>query len=372
MSSNDITNVMLEYNIEKIKHIIIKKVIHKIYEYGCVIYGGFVRDYIIADYYTSLYDKKFKNSKNYDKNFWNKQFDLETLHRTLISKDINICVYNIDVIEKMLNEMNELITNDFGKINVHYNTINNFCMDDNNSGSLLYKYIIIVGYIPYITMGTAIDIQLNIVLCKNILNKPPFKKLDFLCNAFLMTREGIHISNNTGIEKLDNLSIIDRKAVECKIINDIVNFRTDYCINFSNINTANLNIVNITNYACLRIEKMVNRSCKWQINNLPIVIHHPNKHSKSRRICNICLQFIKKTTYIASIYALDSNKNLCYFTHKDCFFQYIYKQIDSKLNSLQEDVYSRENKEEFYLKCPTRNILDFNIKNSSEIIEKYL
>ena len=383
MSSQDIT---IEYNVEKVRHIFIMKLIDKIYEYEGIIYGGFVRDYIIADYYKSLYDKKFKNSKNYHKNYWNKQFDLETLHRTLIPKDINICMYNIDHVEKMVRELNELINNDFGMINVeiHYkkinNNINNYNIDnlyaDNNLGLLyIYKYIITIGYIPYISKGYTIELQINIVICKNILNRPPFNKLDFLCNAFLMTRDGINISNNTGIEKLDYLNMVDKKEVEYKIIKDIVNFRTDYCINFSNMQIGNnLNLVNIAKYACLRIEKMIDRRGKWQINNLPIVIEHPKKHLNTRSICNICLENIKKTDCIISVDVLNSSKNLIKGSvmHKNCFFEYMYKQIDGRLNNLSEDIYYPENADDFYLKCPMRNVLDFNIKNSSEIIENYL
>ncbi len=58
--------------------------------------------------------------------------------------------------------------------------------------------------------------------------------------------------------------------------------------------------------------------------------------------------------------------------HKNCFFEYIYKQIDGILNNLSEYIYYPENANDFYLKCPMRNVLNFNIKNSSDIIENYL
>ena len=385
MSSQD-QDISFEYNLNKVKNIFIMKIIDKIYDYKGIIYGGYVRDFIIADYYKSLYDKKFKNSKNYEKNYWNKQFDLETLHRTFDPKDINICMYNICETDKMLKEINELINNDFGMINVELNykkinnNINNFNINnlytDNNLGVLyIYKYTMNVGYIPYISKGHALDIKLNIVICKNNNSKPPFNKLDFLCNAFTMTREGISISRNTGIEKLDNLSIVEIKELEYKIIKDIVNFRTDYCINFHNMRAGNnLNPVNITKYSCLRIEKMINKSCKWQINNLPFIIEYPKKHSNTRTNCSICLENIRKTDCVLSIEVLNSKNDLikCSFMHKDCFFKYMYKQIEDKMTYIHEDVYYPENCEEFYLHCPMRNLLDFDIKNNSENIEKYL
>lgn len=378
MSSQDI---IIQYNIEVIIHLFITKIVNKIYEYDGIIYGGFVRDSIIADYYKSLYDKKFKKSKNYYKNYWNKQFDLETLYRTLIPTDINICMYNKDIVDKMLKELNDIIINDFGTMNVnlHYKkinnnitnyNINNLCTNDNIV--YIYKYNIIVGYIPYIFKGSIFDLQLNVVICKNTLIRPPFNKLDFLCNAFIMTREGIHISNNTGIEMLDNLTIIDKKKVEYKIIKDIVNFTTDYCINFNNMqNGNNLNFVNITKYVCTRIENMINKSCKWQINNLPIIIEYPKKHSNTRNICNICYKNIKKIDCIVKV---ESNNTTTKgsIMHKKCFLEYIYNQIDAKLNYLSEDIYNLDDSDEFYVKCPMKNILDFNIKNSSEIIIKYL
>ena len=358
-----VVNNVIKYNIEYIKYELNTKIIDIIYKYNGIIYGGFVRDYIIIEYYKSMYYKKFKNSKNY----WNKQFYNETLPRIMNSDDFNICLYNKEDADKMICELNNLINIDFGMINVsvEYKKINNNIKSGNINALYVdntiglhyrYNYELKVGNIPYICKGNTIYISFNILTCNNIKFKPPFNKLDFLCNAFIMTKDGISISPNTGIERLDNLNILEKKEAEYSIIKDIINFKTEYCMKFSNFieNITVLNLLNINKYACLRIERFISKPFKWEINNLPIVIQYP-KNSKK---CNICFSKIKKNDCVILSHTINYNNSMM---HKNCFFEYIYKQIEHKLITIKIDGYYHE---DVNLICPIGNKLLFDSKNS--------
>ena len=181
-----------------------------------IIFGGFVRDTIIKDYYSNIYWKN-KNLKTYN-NFWNEKYDLETFHRTTIPKDIDVCLYEEVNVHLMINEITSIIVNDFGLQNVKITT--KLLNKDENKyfnryidNLYKYEYTINVGAIPYITKGTQINIMLDIVVSNNKYIMPPFNKLDFLCNGFVMTRnsiakhKNINLSSSTGTD-IDNLDCV--------------------------------------------------------------------------------------------------------------------------------------------------------------------
>jgi hypothetical protein len=361
-----VQNNSIKYNIDYIKDVLNTKIIDIVYKYNGIIYGGFVRDYIIIEYYKSLYYKKFQSLKNY----WNNQFDKDTLPRIMNPRDFNICIYKKDDADKMICELNELINNDFGMINVgiEYKNINNnikngninaLYIDDSIGLHYYYNYKLTIGNIPYIREGITINVSFNIITCTNTKMKPPFNKLDFLCNAFIMTKEGISISSNTGIERLDNLNILEKKEEEYNIIKDMVNFRTEYCIKFSNFmkNNAIFNVLNINKYACLRIERMISKPFRWEIKNLPIVIQYP-KNSKN---CYMCFNKIKRKDCMV---LLHSNNHKISIMHKNCFFEYIYKQIENKLIAIRIDGCHQK---DVNINCPIGNKLLFDSKSKNNI-----
>lgn len=96
-------------------------------------------------------------------------------------------------------------------------------------------------------------------------------RLEFLCNGFIMTDHTICLSNNTGTA-IDKLEILEKKELENKIIKQMINFTTDYCMKIPASKTDNkYAIFRYNKQACKRIQKLFNHRFTWEIRNLPIM-----------------------------------------------------------------------------------------------------
>jgi hypothetical protein len=379
-------NIKVSYNISNIKSIItwdIKKIIFK---WKGIIFGGFVRDFIISEHYAQLfYEKKFKYNST---NFWNEQFDPETAARTLIPTDIDVCLYNEQDVGNMVNEITALFNREFGQANVKYVRQTHLSKSsdfkgyiDNPIGNLYtIVYTITVGEIPYVSVGTVFNIAFDIVTTAKRHLKPPFNKLDFLCNGFIMTdHKEISLSNFTGTE-IDNLKFVDKKEVESKIIKDIINFKTDYCLKFIKIADTNMYAsIKYNEQACKRIEKMCNKKYAWTIENMPIIIDQLKKNIGTSKNCCICQDYIKKKHRFVSLPTFDSNNKIIKGMpiHADCFFKYMTSQIQDKRMDYENNLYIAENDVGYedcrtFLRCPMRNKINFNVDNITSVINKYL
>ena len=379
-------NIKVSYNISNIKSIITWDIKNIIFKWRGIIFGGFVRDFIISEHYARLfYEKKFKyNSAN----FWNEQFDPETVARTLIPTDIDVCLYNESDVGCMMNEITTLFNREFGEANVKYAQQTHMSKSsdfkgyiDNPVGNIYtFVYTITVGAIPFVSIGTVFNIAFDIVTTTKRHLKPPFNKLDFLCNGFIMTdHKDIALSNCTGTE-IDNLKLVDKKEIESKIIKDIINFKTDYCMKF--IKIANTNMYASIKYneqACKRIEKMCNKKYAWTIENMPIIIEQLKKNISPCKNCCICQDYIKKKERFVSLPTFDSNNNIIKGMpiHSKCFFKYMTSQIQDKRADYENNLYIPENDVSYedcrtFLRCPMRNKINFNIDNIKSVIDKYL
>jgi len=84
-------NVKITFSTERIKYIVYENIKNLIFENKGIVYGGFVRDYIISDHYKRLYNQT--NSYNTSA-FWNKLIHPETAARTIVANDIDACMYS--------------------------------------------------------------------------------------------------------------------------------------------------------------------------------------------------------------------------------------------------------------------------------------
>ena len=371
-------NIKISYNVNYIKNNIFWDIKNIIFKWKGIIYGGYVRDYIISQHYKSLFWDKFDMQKYTGKDFWNEKIDTDTLLRTLNPNDIDVCVHSESDLSNMIAEIRSSINNRFGEANVMVDST--FVSESGNDyieracGSFYsYDFKILFGAVPYITEGVEINIKIDVVYSKSKM-MPPFNKLDFICNGFIMTNHNtINLSSCTGT-KIDSLSILKKKEIEFKIIRDIVNLRTDYCMKFPNT-TEMYMIVRYNEQACKRIEKMAAKKMMWNIQNMPIIIEQhkePQKiHAESNELCCICCDTIKNKEKKVTIPVFDSNNKVMHgsYFHTDCFFRYLKSQIQNKISEISEEECNLDN---MFLRCPLRNSIDFNCKNFSEIIEKYL
>jgi hypothetical protein len=374
-------NIKISYNINCVKHHIFWDIQNIIFKYRGIIFGGYVRDTIIREHYCNLY---WKNEKNLRKDFnslWNEKNDPETLPRTIVPNDVDVCLYEEKDVENMMGEITTIIYQQFGSENVKI-TKTLLSKDDNSyterpRGSLhKYDYEIIVGGIPYICSGVQINIRLDIVVSYNRM-MPPFNKLDFLCNGFVMTGNRIiNLSSSTGTE-IDKLSLLEKKEIEYKIIKDMVKFKTDYCMQYPVVQTDDIfRGVKYNEQAFKRIQKMVSRNNMWTIGNMPIIIEEYAvslpKNTINYKSCCICCDNIRYKDKTVAVPVLDSNKNIIKGSqmHVDCFFKYLNSQIQNRMIEIEEN--SLQNYEHAFIKCPMRNYLDFNCKSIKNIIDKYL
>jgi hypothetical protein len=239
--------------------------------------------------------------------------------------------------------------------------------------------------VPYFSDGTTFNIMFDIIAMDKKHIKPPFNKLDFLCNGFIMTdHNDIALSNFTGTE-IDKLKLVEKKEIESKIIKDIILFKTDYCLRFKDIAKKNIYAsIRDNDQACRRVEKMCNKKYPWTIENMPIIIVNPKKQigdgacGTGAKICCICYDGIKNKERSVAFPLFDSNNNMIQGTpmHTYCFFKYMFSQIQDKKKDYENNSYNNDNLEledcRTFLRCPMRNNINFNADNIVSVIDKYL
>ena len=85
-----------------------------------IVYGGMVRDEIIATHYKSLFDEFVKSMTNkpYDK-FWNKGFHRESSKRLLVPEDMDIYFKNNEHATAFIRKITTYAEEFNGHLNVH-------------------------------------------------------------------------------------------------------------------------------------------------------------------------------------------------------------------------------------------------------------
>ena len=374
------TNVKINYNSNYVKYCIMADIKNIIFKWNGIIFGGFVRDSIIHNHYANIFYNKFDDYKS----MWNEQFDIDTLPRTIVPNDIDVCLYDRDDINNMIKDITQHINNKFGMSNVTMTSVEIiYSVDDKFdkyiapcSGILHnYQYTISIGKIPYVTEGIVLNVNLDIIECKIKGLSPPFRKLDFICNGFIMTKNDlIYISPNTGTD-IDKLTFVQKKEIEYKIIRDIVNFKTDYCLDFSrgidSDNYTSTSDVRLTEQACRRIEKMVLKKNMWTIGNMPFIIDK-NCEEFSNKNCCICCDSFKKKDRVAYVPFNGQKTNSKQYPpmHAECLFKYLNSQIRNIMEEINNsDLYLYDS---VFLKCPMRNMLNFDCRSIKNVIDNYL
>jgi len=256
-------------NENKIKHQMLRQIQNFLIENGFCIYGGYVRDTIVHDYYAKKFYKKmgvYADTKLYsDENFLP-----EYKGRLVVPKDID-CFFNgtskdlIECIQKL--------------------TKKGFDVDKDFEVCRVYPKFEGVDFVStkirlsnYTLLGLKhIFVKIDICHGTSVGLKPPFGKLDMLCNAFLLTKNGTQISDNTGTF-LDECDAIERKLFELKIIKDMLSFKTKIAETIFNPKYKHVESINTLQFSenlksgisqiltvegFYRVSKMVNRG--WDV-----------------------------------------------------------------------------------------------------------
>ena len=361
--------VKINFSPDRIKYITFELIKTSVFDNNGIIFGGFVRDMIISDHYKSIYNNC--NEYNFHK-FWNKRFQPETAARAIVANDMDICMYTEEDVAKFIILLQNIFNKRFGYSNVSSTDIT---VNSNDSyfhiPIKLHKklsYKITVGKIPFVFSGIEISFDFDIIIPRNAKILPPFNKVDMLSNVFILNKTGIVMSNNTGTI-IDNMSILNKQKIATSIMCDIVEFKTEFCMrNYSDDFTCGN--FNYNSKVIQRLNKMLFRSFKWNITNLPFLICEEKKNNNCDEICCICMSNFKKNDKILKVFSDNSTntEKICTnITHDKCLFKYFESQLDVQK---QDGI---ENYDNFQFRCPTtRNLLNFKLcaENISEIIRK--
>ena len=214
--------VKINFTPDRIKYILFNNIKKIVFENNGIIFGGFVRDMIISNHYKTIYN----NHNKYDiHKFWNKFYQPETAARALVARDMDICMYSEDDISNFLTALQDVFNTENGYSNISSSILS--VSDSDQYFNLPIKmhkkinYTVTVEKIPFVHTGIEMSFDFDIIIPINTKISPPFNKLDFLSNVFILTNYGISISNNTGTI-IDTMSILQKQKITNIIMNSKV------------------------------------------------------------------------------------------------------------------------------------------------------
>lgn len=185
------TSSIITFDFNQVRYKFISQVAKDIQDLGGVIFGGFVRDKMIHDHFATKYYENPNNSNNFDASYSDPSWDPETVHRLLVPKDIDVWIQsNPDRFIRKIENLGYEVQKRFNR------TLYGF--SDVDHCSVLVKWR---GSGP--VLGNRLRVQVDIISTSSHVAESfgaPFGKCDLSCNGFIMTKDGIHLSRNTGQE----------------------------------------------------------------------------------------------------------------------------------------------------------------------------
>jgi hypothetical protein len=314
-----------------------------------IIYGGLVRDEIIATHHKSLFDnyEDEECEDNHDKyaKFWDKSYHPESKFRTLIPNDIDIYFKNNEISHAFITKIRNFVEEHKGTLYMR----NGFLYTTNHQ--FIHKKITMIFKVgkTFCTSGFRISINMDVVINTNpeITIEPPFNNADFSCNVFIMSKIAenkyeIRLSKNTGT-KLDTLSFVKKSQFQANILNDLIEGRTEF------VRKNDLPDAEYING--LRILKMLTHYYNLKITNL---LFREIEYQKTDNICDICQLSFDENEKQEPLIEILTNKYSTYQMHKSCFVQYLSNEITKRYVNTSTNCIE--------CKCTRRNV--FNFKNS--------
>jgi hypothetical protein len=352
---------MVEVLPERVKRTIYNNLKRIAFQHDGIIFGGMVRDEIISEHYKAKYYANLQGRFD-GKKFWNPSHNPQTSARTLNAEDMDISFTRSEDADNFIDAAISMIKEDIGCSDADY-TLEELLHQNTQYSAFILKSVrrltfdVYLGKIPFYFSGYKITISIDIVMPEDSKLLPPFKSLDMLCNAFIMTKHGKMLSNHTGTH-LDRLSDMQKMKASASIMHDIVNFTTDFTLGTklrSDVGSFKYN-----KYAFKRIDKMLSKSPAWTIRDLPFDITKVVQEDKQHECCICSNHFLKNSRKITfHIHKQDEKTQETKIIpssilHEGCLVKYIEHQIsDHELH------HPFEEHDEFAFKCPFRNPIDF-------------
>jgi hypothetical protein len=321
-----------------------------------IIYGGMVRDEIIATHFKSKFDEYYADGPDVKySRFWDTSYHPESSKRALIPNDMDIYFHNNSSAEEFIKKITKYFNDYNGKIYI------TDCVLYAIERHYIHKKINI-----YLKVGRSIcntgyrmKLDIDLIINNDERNKiePPFNNGDFTCNLFVMSKIAhnqyeIRLSRNTGT-KLDTISIVDRSKFQSKILSDLIKEKTEFIRNIQSPATEYMNGI--------RIFKMLNHPYIKITNVLFKEIE--NNTNIEDCICDICQISIKDEEKPSKeLVKIITNKHAPNIMHKSCFKDYLQTEVRKKyVNTITNEI---------ECKCTRRNV--FNFKNSYKYSSLYL
>jgi hypothetical protein len=330
-------------NLNKEKRILFNIIKMMVINCDGIIYGGLVRDEIIATHHKSLFDE-LNDEDKYSK-FWDKSYHPESKFRTLIPNDIDIYFKNNEIAQTFITRISSFSEQNKGTLFMRNGFL--YSMDQryiHKKMSLIFR----LGK-TFCNSGFKVEINMDVVVnnTATITIEPPFNNADFSCNIFVMSktennRYEIRLSKNTGT-KLDEMQFVKKAQLQAKILNDLIEGNTEF---IRSIDTPDTEYVN-----GLRIIKILTHPYNFKISNL---LFKEIENEKSENVCDICQTSFDDSEKQEPLIEILTNKYATYSMHKSCFMQYLANEISKK--------YVNTSTNNIECKCSRRNV--FNFKKS--------
>lgn len=369
--------VKINFTPDRIKYLMFEEIKKTVFNHNGIIFGGFVRDMIISDHYKENYNGVNKYSIH---KFWNRMYQPETAARTIVANDMDICMYKEEDVNEFIDTLRDTFNNRVGYANISSSMIS--VTSENSYFRIpihLHKkinYTITIGKIPFVHSGVEISFDFDIIVPRNPKLMPPFNRVDMLCNVFVLNKQGVVMSSNTGTI-IDQMSILNRQKMSLRIMEDIVKFKTQFCMgNYTDNYTCGSFSYNRKVFE--RLNKMLFKTFKWNVENMPFVLgeHKTNAaapydssySSDSSDKCCICLTNYRNNDRVFKVFINKSTdtEQVCSIAHDKCIFKYFETQLE---NAKQDKT---EGGDDFQFRCPMRNVMNFKkfAENIDDIIRE--
>lgn len=304
----DFTQKTQTVNLNKVKYLMMEKLVDLLIENNAVIFGGFVRDKYIHDHYADIFHEK---SLEIDK-FSDETYSPETKGRLLVAKDIDVfCKGDNQEVDHLISIIREA----------------GFHISDKESNLRYFKDKNVQQRKATVRINNVRNFGLpNVEVLMDILysNKddiePPFGKLDVLCNGFLLDKRGMRLSNQTGTPA-DRCGSFNRKREEVTILQKMINFETDIAIPDEDDDSMEKQSIKNRKIRALRVIKI--QQSDWTVNNKVYTI---NNNISKLISCHICDGSFNDCPVI--------RLNCCdQVLHINCFLDHIKSEYDDRVTS---------------------------------------
>lgn len=290
-------------NLSDIKFKQMDRLVNLITHNDGIIFGGYVRDKLIAEYHASEFKRKQCDSKRFN----DLEYDTDTKLRLLVPNDLDVFITR-NKFKKLMEAIND---------GGFYCTIDSVWGDDKYAERITHEKYSVSLVHPDILDVCPVTFGMDVLYTsKNI--EPPFGKLDLECNGFILDKNGIRYSNCCSDQQL---TPFEAKLRESQILNTMLQLRTKQVALSIDHSMENLNKKMRTKYFT-RLFSMQLRG--WKIQDFDCYTIKTNSHYTENQ-CLVCLEeFTLNEPYV--------HLNCCGAQiHTECFRTYIENQYNERL-----------------------------------------